>query len=53
MGGEEDIAYENCKAMRARFDEMGLKYDYYEYPVGHTWPVWRESIYQFAQLIFK
>lgn len=53
MGGEEDIAYENCKAMRARFDEMGLKYDYYEYPGGHTWPVWRESIYQFAQLIFK
>lgn len=23
MGGPEDIAYENCKAMRGRFDQMG------------------------------
>ena len=53
MGGQEDIAYENCKEMRHRFDEIGIKYDYYEYPGGHTWPVWRESIYQFAQMIFK
>ena len=53
MGGREDIAYENCKEMRRRFDEIGIKYDYYEYPGGHTWPVWRESIYQFAQMIFK
>lgn len=53
MGSKEDIAYENCQAMMKRFDEMGLRYDYYEYPGGHTWPVWRESIYQFAQLIFK
>jgi enterochelin esterase-like enzyme len=53
MGGQEDIAYENCKEMRRRFDEIGIKYDYFEYPGGHTWPVWRESIYQFAQLIFK
>lgn len=53
MGGKEDIAYENCKAMRERFDAIGLKYTYYEYPGGHTWPVWRESIYQFAQILFK
>ena len=36
MGGQEDIAYENCKEMRRRFDEIGIKYDYYEYPGGHT-----------------
>ena len=53
MGGKEDIAYQNCQAMMKRFDEIGLQYTYYEYPGGHTWPVWRESIYQFAQLIFK
>lgn len=53
MGGQEDIAYENCKEMRRRLDEIGIKYEYYEYPGGHTWPVWRESIYQFAQMIFK
>ncbi len=53
MGGQEDIAYENCKVMRGRFDEIGIKYDYFETPGGHTWPVWRESLYQFAPLIFK
>lgn len=53
MGGEEDIAFNNCKVMRQRFDEIGIKYKYYSTPGGHTWPVWRESLYQFAQLLFK
>lgn len=53
MGGEEDIAYENCRAMRDRFDKIGIKYDYFETQGGHTWPVWRESLYQFAPLLFK
>lgn len=53
MGGKEDIAYENCQAMMKRFDEIGIRYTYFEYPGGHTWPVWRESLYQFAQLLFK
>lgn len=52
-GGPEDIAYDNGKAMLARFDEIGIKYDYFEYPGGHTWPVWRESLWQFAQKLFK
>ena len=52
MGGEEDIAYNNCKVMRGRFDEMGIRYDYFETPGGHTWPVWRVSLYNFAQMIF-
>lgn len=53
MGGKEDIAYENCRVMRDRFDKIGIKYDYFETPGGHTWPVWRESLYHFAPLIFK
>lgn len=53
MGGKEDIAYENCRVMRDRLDKIGIKYDYFETPGGHTWPVWRESLYQFAPLIFK
>ena len=53
MGGQEDIAYENCKAMRERFDQIGIKHSYYETPGGHTWPVWRESLYFFAQKLFK
>lgn len=53
MGGEEDIAFNNCKVMRGRFDDMGIKYDYFETPGGHTWPVWRESLYHFSKLLFK
>lgn len=53
MGGQEDIAFNNCKTMREKFDEIGIKYKYFETPGGHTWPVWRESLYQFAQLLWK
>lgn len=53
MGGKEDIAYNNCKLMLAKFDELKLKYSYSEYPGGHTWPVWRNNLYNFAQLLFK
>jgi len=53
MGGKEDIAYNNCKIMLAKFDELGIKYTYSEYPGGHTWPVWRNNLYNFAQVLFK
>jgi enterochelin esterase-like enzyme len=53
MGGQEDIAFNNCKIMRAKFDELGVKYAYSEYPGGHTWPVWRHDLFQFSQLLFK
>jgi enterochelin esterase-like enzyme len=53
MGGKEDIAYENCRVMRSKFDEMGIKYSYSEYPGGHTWPVWRHDLFAFSQLLFK
>jgi enterochelin esterase-like enzyme len=53
MGGKEDIAYENCKVMLSKFDEMNIKYTYSEYPGGHTWPVWRNNLYKFAPLLFK
>jgi enterochelin esterase-like enzyme len=53
MGGKEDIAYENCKVMLKKFDEIGIKYEYSEYPGGHTWPVWRNNLYKFAPLLFR
>jgi enterochelin esterase-like enzyme len=52
MGGKEDIAYNNCKAMMAKYDSLNIKYTYSEYPGGHTWPVWRNNLYNFAQLLF-
>ena len=53
MGGEEDIAHDNCEIMMEKFDEMGIKYKYSEYPGGHTWPVWRHDLFEFAPLLFK
>ena len=53
MGGKEDIAHNNCKIMMSKFDEMNIKYQYSEYPGGHTWPVWRNNLFNFAQVLFK
>jgi enterochelin esterase-like enzyme len=53
MGGKEDIAYKNCQIMLGKFDELKVKYTYYEYPGGHTWPVWRDNLYHLAPLLFK
>ncbi|KQW99716.1 esterase [Flavobacterium sp. Root420] len=53
MGGKEDIAYENCKIMMRKFDELGIKYKYSEYPGGHSWPVWRHDLMMFAPLLFN
>jgi enterochelin esterase-like enzyme len=53
MGGKEDIAFENCKIMMSKFDQMGIKYQYSEYPGGHTWPVWRHDLFMYAPLLFN
>ena len=53
MGGKEDIAYKNGQIMLEKLDSLGVKYSYSEYPGGHTWPVWRNNLYNFAQLLFK
>jgi enterochelin esterase-like enzyme len=53
MGGKGDIAYNNCQTMMSEFDKMKVKYTYSEYPGGHTWPVWRNNLFNFAQLLFK
>jgi enterochelin esterase-like enzyme len=53
MGGKEDIAFNNCQMMLSKFEELDLKYTYQEFPGGRTWPVWRESLYHFAPLLFK
>ena len=53
MGGKEDIAYNNCQTMISKFREMNIKFTYSEYPGGHAWPVWRNNLYNFAQLLFQ
>ena len=53
QGGKEDIAWQNCQTMLKKFDEMKIRYTYSEYPGGHSWPVWRNNLYNFAQLLFR
>jgi enterochelin esterase-like enzyme len=52
-GGQEDIAYKNGQVMLGKLDELKIKHTYSEYPGGHTWPVWRNNLYKFAQELFK
>ena len=52
IGAKEDIAYKNCMKMLSKFDGMKINYSFDEYPGGHTWPVWRHDLYNFAQLLF-
>ncbi|WP_069660994.1 alpha/beta hydrolase-fold protein [Arcticibacter eurypsychrophilus] len=53
MGGKDDIAYNNCQIMLKKFKDLKINYTYYNYPGGHTWPVWRNNLYQFAPLLFQ
>ena len=53
QGGKEDIAYQNNQIMLMKLDELGIRYSYSESPGGHTWPVWRHDLYQFAPLLFR
>ncbi len=52
-GGKEDIAYKNGQIMLGKLDELNINHTYYEYPGGHTWPVWRNDLYHFAQVLFQ
>ncbi|MGK2863820.1 MAG: alpha/beta hydrolase-fold protein [Chitinophagaceae bacterium] len=52
-GGKDDIAWKNGQIMLGKLDELKIKYTYSEYPGGHTWPVWRNNLFNFAQLLFK
>lgn len=44
---------QNGKIMLGKLDDLKIKYTYYEYPGGHTWPVWRNDLYNFAPLLFQ
>ena len=52
-GGKEDKAWKNGQIMVDKLNELKIKNTYSEYPGGHTWPVWRNNLFNFAQLLFK
>jgi enterochelin esterase-like enzyme len=51
--GKTDFLYKNVNDCRAKLDEMGMKYTYYESEGGHTWTNWRVYLSQFVPLLFK
>ena len=53
IGGKEDIAYNNCKIMLSKFDEMGNKVQLYRISRRPHMAVWRNNLYNFAPLLFK
>jgi enterochelin esterase-like enzyme len=52
-GGKEDIAWKNGQIMLEKLNDLKIKNTYSEYPGGHSWPVWRNNLFNFAQLLFK
>ncbi len=51
--GEQDPRLEPTKKLVQAFTEKGLKVEFASFPGGHEWQVWRKSLHDFAQKLFK
>jgi hypothetical protein len=51
--GEQDPRFEFTKTSVAKFRESGLKVEFASFPGDHEWQVWRKSLHDFAQRVFK
>jgi enterochelin esterase family protein len=51
--GEGDPRVEFTKKAVASMKEHGVKVEFNSFPGGHEWQVWRKSLHDFAQKIFK
>ncbi len=51
--GEQDPRIEPTKRLVQTFRDKGLKVEFSSFPGGHEWQVWRKSLNDFAQLLFK
>jgi len=51
--GEQDPRVEATKKLVQTFKEKGLKVEFASFPGAHEWQVWRKSLHDFAQRIFK
>lgn len=51
--GKDDFLLERNTEMTATLDEAGIKYDYTLTEGGHSWPVWRDYLAEFAPLLFQ
>ncbi len=51
--GEQDPRIEPTKKLIDTFRSKGLKVEFSSFPGGHEWQVWRKSLHDFAQKLFK
>lgn len=51
--GEQDPRIEPTKKLIETFKSKGLNVEFASFPGGHEWQVWRKSLHDFAQRIFK
>ena len=51
--GEQDPRFEFTKSAVTKFRESGLKVEFASFPGDHEWQVWRKSLHDFAQRVFK
>jgi enterochelin esterase-like enzyme len=51
--GEQDPRIEPTRKLVQTFKEKGLKVEFASFPGSHEWQVWRKSLHDFAQKLFK
>ncbi|TDH23487.1 esterase [Segetibacter sp. 3557_3] len=51
--GEQDPRIEATKKLIDTFKSKNLKVEFASFPGGHEWQVWRKSLHDFAQRLFK
>jgi hypothetical protein len=51
--GDQDAALSIGQGVCDYLKKYNVPYTWYHAPGGHDWPIWKDSLYQFSQLIFK
>jgi enterochelin esterase-like enzyme len=51
--GEQDPRFEPTKKAVAELKAHGLRVEFASFPGAHEWQVWRKSLHDFAQRIFR
>jgi enterochelin esterase-like enzyme len=51
--GDTDFILDVSKNVRATLEELKVPHVWHLGSGGHTWPVWKNDLYRFAQLLFR
>ena len=51
--GEQDPRIESTRKLVQTFKQKGLKVEFASFPGSHEWQVWRKSLHDFAQKLFR